>query len=295
MAIALILLPALLISIPFPVVETTAVDSSVQSGTGTFCTDQQNLQVQKPLPCEVEELKLKVAQLESILEERSRLSNAQSLYIRDIEKKIVEFTLEIDRLRTILSSFEVDSLRADQRLDALEKEVRLLWDASRRNNFEIHSLEHKALDAERRLKLVTSQVEEMAEIVSEQWIQIRQLEQAVHMAEMRMLKYKREVRWNICPFVKFIKSTFAPYFKMLKGILDPYLTPAWGYCKSHVLKTFTAAKLYHHQLQGFVKQSMEGNELMAALAHEEVIFFLASALVAFPLVSVFIFLVSQFS
>lgn len=60
---------------------------------------------------------------ESVLEESSRLSNARSLYIRDIEKKIEEFTLEIDRLRAILSSFEVDSLRANQRLDALEKGV----------------------------------------------------------------------------------------------------------------------------------------------------------------------------
>ncbi|XP_022848147.1 uncharacterized protein LOC111370588 [Olea europaea var. sylvestris] len=245
MAISLILLPAILISLPFAVVEATALDTSVQSGTASICADQQD---QKSISCELKELKLKVARLESVLEESSRLSNARSLYIRDIEKKIEEFTLEIDRLRAILSSFEVDSLRANQRLDALEKGVRLLWDASRRNNFEIHSLEHKALDAERRLKLVNSQVEEMAEIVSEQWIQIQQLEQAVHMAEMRTLKYKREVRWNKCPFVKFIKTTTSPYLKMLKGILDPYLTPAWGYCKSHVLKTFAAAKLYHHQV-----------------------------------------------
>ncbi|KAL2494982.1 myosin heavy chain [Forsythia ovata] len=290
MAISLILLPAILTSLLLSHVETNALDSSVHNESASFCTQQQN---QKSLPCELEELKLKVARLESILEESSELSNAKNLYIREIEKKIEQFTIEIDRLRAILSSFEVDSLRANQRLNALDKKVRLLWDASRRNNFEIHSLEHKALDAERRLKVVTSQVEEMAEIVSEQWIQIQQLEQAVHMAEMRMLKFKREIRWTRCPFVKFIKTIFDPYLKMLNGILDPYLTPVWGYCKSHVLKTFSACKALSSP--GFVKRSMESNELTAALAHEEVIFFLASALVAFPVVSAFMLLTSQVS
>lgn len=36
-----------------------------------------------------------------------------------------------------------------------------MWAASRKNNFEIYALEQKALDAERRLKEVASQVEEV--------------------------------------------------------------------------------------------------------------------------------------
>lgn len=60
MAISLILLPAILISLPFAVVEATALDTSVQSGTASICADQQD---QKSISCELKELKLKVARL----------------------------------------------------------------------------------------------------------------------------------------------------------------------------------------------------------------------------------------
>ncbi|PQQ01719.1 uncharacterized protein Pyn_07678 [Prunus yedoensis var. nudiflora] len=54
-----------------------------------------------------------------------------------------------------------DSLATDERLNALEEEVRLLWAASRKYNFDLHVLESKAQDAEGRLETVGSQAQKI--------------------------------------------------------------------------------------------------------------------------------------
>ncbi|KAL6553262.1 hypothetical protein OROGR_007104 [Orobanche gracilis] len=258
----------------------------------TFCSDQSS---QNSLAREVEEANLKLIRLESILHERTAEVDAKTRQLRDCEKKIDELTAEINRLKTAVSSFEHDYSRADLRLSALEEEVRLLWAASRKHNFEIYALKYGALDAESRLKEVTSQVEEMSEIVSEQWIQIQQLEQALHMAEKRTSKIRNEL-WRRCPFVKFFVTLFSDRLETLKGILNPYV-PRDGtvlvFFKSKALRTFRAARHYHHKV--FIWHAMQNNELTAALAHQELVFFVASALVAFPLMSACMLFLSQFS
>ncbi|KAK6133494.1 hypothetical protein DH2020_032787 [Rehmannia glutinosa] len=271
MAISLILLPAVFASLFVSIAVPEALVSRTDNQTPSSCSD---LSSQNSLACEVEEAKLKIARLESILDERIADINAKTLYFRYCEKKIEELTAEIDRLKSVVSSFEHDYSRANLKLSALEEEVRLLWEASRKNNFEIYNLEQKALDAERRLKEVTSQVGEMTEIVSEQWIQIQQLEQAVHMAEMRTSKVRKEL-WRRCPFMKFFITLYDDCLKTLKGFLDPYVSRDGSvlvFCKSRALQTFAAAKHYHHQLQGFIKHAMRSNELTAVLAHEELVF-----------------------
>ncbi|XP_059291396.1 uncharacterized protein LOC132044876 [Lycium ferocissimum] len=238
------------------------------------------------------------AVLESILDEGIPNLNAKSQYIRETEKKIEEISIEIDNLTTALSKLQHHS----SRISALEEEVQLLWDAARKNNFEIHKLEFKAQDAEKRLEVLTSQVEKMAEIVSEKWIQIQRLEQAVQMAEVRTLKVKRQLRFSKCPFVKFIKNLFGHQLETLKGILHPYGSYSmadpnsyWSQALHHLRRTFSSARQYHYELQSFVKQEIERNEFPAALANEEVVFLVASVLIVFPILSVFMLLFSYFS
>ncbi|CAL2252793.1 unnamed protein product [Prunus armeniaca] len=62
--------------------------------------------------------------------------------------------------------------------------VRLLCAASRKYNFDLHVLESKAQDAEDGLDTVASQAQKMADIVTEQWIQIQRLEQALHITQI---------------------------------------------------------------------------------------------------------------
>ncbi|CAL8076144.1 unnamed protein product [Prunus armeniaca] len=85
-----------------------------------------------------------------------------------------------------------DSLATDERLNALEEEQKwalqcFLGTASVgciKYNFDLHVLESKAQDAEDRLETVASQAQKMADIVTEQWIQIQRLEQAPHIIQV---------------------------------------------------------------------------------------------------------------
>ncbi|XP_009613466.1 uncharacterized protein [Nicotiana tomentosiformis] len=205
--------------------------------------------------------------------------NAKIQYIREAEKKIEDISVEIDNLTTALSKLQHHS----SRINTLEEKVRLLWDVARKNNFEIHTLEFKAQDGQKRLEVLASQVEKMAEIVSEQWIQIQQLEQAVQMAEMRTLKVKRQLRSSKCPFVKFIKNVFGHHLETLKGILHPYGSYSkadpnsyWDQALHPIQRTFASARQYHYELQKFVKHEIERNGFPVALANEEVVFLVRS-------------------
>ncbi|GKA05106.1 hypothetical protein Tco_0684226, partial [Tanacetum coccineum] len=177
--------------------------------------------------------------LESTLEDRIRILDSKNLYIKQTEKLLEEKSTEINHFQSLLLTIKNDSSWANEKLNRLEEEVRLLWDTARNNNFELHTLESKAQDAERRLKTTKSRVEMMAAIVTEQWIQVQRLEQALVIAE-------------------FVKGQFG-------NLLDD----GWKMLE----RNWSAAKQYHHKLQGFVKNEMQKWEFTAAYANKEVVFF----------------------
>ncbi|XP_047946003.1 uncharacterized protein LOC125192466 isoform X2 [Salvia hispanica] len=224
-----------------------AVDSPAATVSLPSCSDHGS---KKSIACHVEEAKLKFALLESILEEKIGDLNARTQYLGDCQRRIEEFSSEIDRLKTELSNLKEDQSRNDVKLSALEEEVRLLWAASRQKNFEIYDLEQKALDAERRLEAVASQVEETSQIVTEQWIQIQKFEQALYMVEVQTSKIRKEL-WKRCPVVKFFINLYSDFCKSLMGILDPYVPrdgSIFSSLKSKAFQTFAAAKHYHYQV-----------------------------------------------
>lgn len=297
MAASLILLPAIF-SYLIVLSQSSSSSSIAQIGTETSCTNQHN----HHLICDFEDAKLKIARLEAILEETIQNINAKSLYLEESRKLIDEMTHEMDHLQSALSSLKGESSRTNERLNQLEEEIRLLWATLRKTNFELHFLESKAQDAENRLELASSKVETMAAIITEQWIQIQQLEQALHIAEMRALKVKRQTRSTRCTFLKLVRNLFGNHLQKFMEMLDSFLfdkESAFGSYLSQVMhqleKILSATKKYHHELQGFVKQEMEKNEFTAALAHKEVVFVVASALITFPIMSAWMLLSSQFS
>ncbi|KAG6420608.1 hypothetical protein SASPL_117143 [Salvia splendens] len=234
-----------------------AVDFPAGTVSLPSCSDHGS---QKSIACAVEEAKLKFALLESILDEKIGDLNARTQYLGDCQRRIEEFTSEIDRLKTELSNFKEDHSRKNVKLSALEEEVRLLWEASRKNNFEIYDLEQKAFDAERRLKAVASQFEETSQIVSEQWIQIQKFEQALYMVEVfvnfipvlarsRHQKLERNSGKDAQLLSVFLKS--------LMGILDPYVPrdgSMFASLKSKAFQTFAAVKHYHYQLHSMCER-----------------------------------------
>ncbi|GAY34599.1 hypothetical protein CUMW_012300 [Citrus unshiu] len=265
-------------------------------------TSQNQQHSQQHLIAELQDAKLKIAGLESILEESIKKVNGKSNYIEERDKLVDDMTNKIHHLQSLLSKIKDDSSRAEERLNALEEEIRLLWAASRKNNFDIHNLESKALDAEDRLEEVSLQVEKMSEIVTEQWIQIQHLEQALHMAQLRAANVQRQLMYARCTFLKFVKDFSEKHLPKLTGMLVPYLPGKGSILISfmsqvqHQFKRFFLAfKKFHHELQGFIKQEMVKNKLTAALANEELVFFVASALITFPILAAWVLLSSQFS
>ncbi|KAM7525071.1 hypothetical protein LguiA_014973 [Lonicera macranthoides] len=289
MGIPLPLLPAIFLLLILSHHQSTA--SVPQIDPQTSCTDHN-------LICELQDQKLRIARLESILEENTKDLNAKSIDLSQCEKLIEEMSREIDNLQSAVFSFKDDLSHAKERVKVLEEEVRLLWVASRKNNFELHNLESKAQDAERRLEVVTSQTEKMSDIVTEQWIQIQQLEQALQITEMRALTVIRQARSTRCSFLKFVKNLYNNHRERLPEKLGPYWSASSSYMSQalhHLKRTLSAAKHLHHRFQRLIKHELEKNEFTAALANNEVVFFVASALITFPILSAWMFLVSKFS
>lgn len=142
----------------------------------------------------------------------------------------------------------------------------------------------------------------MSEIVTEQWIQIQHLEQALHMAQLRAANVQRQMMYARCTFLKFVKDLSEKHLPQLTGMLEPYLPGKGSVLISFMSQAqhqskrfFLGFKKFHHELQGFIKQEMVKNELTAAFANEELVFFLASALVTFPILAAWVLLSSQFS
>ncbi|GAB4826998.1 hypothetical protein Ancab_033878 [Ancistrocladus abbreviatus] len=286
--LTLILFSALIFSLISLSNELTLEEPQIGTQTAS-CSDRD------VLICEIEGLKLKVARLETILGETNQQLNAKSHYLEKCEKRIEQMDHKIHHLQTVLSTLKGASV-ADERLTALEEEVRVLWAASRKNNFDIHNLESKAEDADNRLKVIGSKAEMMANIVTELWIQIQQLEQALQTTERRTIELRQQRRLR-CMFFQFVSKIsrgqhFDNSFTTGKGSIWSFYVPE---ALNELKRFFRKIKMYHHQLQGFVKQEMEKCQFTAVLANEELVFFVASALVVFPLMGAWRLLSSHWS
>ncbi|KAJ1394031.1 Phosphorylase pyridoxal-phosphate attachment site [Sesbania bispinosa] len=243
---------------------------------------------------EIHQMNLKIAHLESVLEETNKKLKERDLYLEEDEKRMNEMSEKIHHLQSTLTRMKADSLLAEEHVKTLEEEVQHLWAALRKNNFDLHILKSKAQDTEKSLEEATSRVEKMGDIVTEQWIQVQHLEQALHITKMRTLKAQRLASLTRCTFLKLINSLLDDL-----RALDSYvfgkrstLSSPISQATDQLKRCSTMAKKYHHQLQGFIKDLMKRNELTASLANDELVFFLASALITFPLMSAWMLLSS---
>ncbi|KAI3434118.1 uncharacterized protein J3R85_006922 [Psidium guajava] len=264
--------------------------ASAELPQSTTCPAQQ---VRDGLVCELHDLKLKVARLESALEKRTQHLDAKGLHLKQHEKLVDDLSHKIISLQSTLYNANDDLSNADKRLRALEEEVRHLWAASRKNNFDLHVLESKAKDAEARLEVTASKVKKLADIVSEQWIQVQHLEQALQITEVRTLNAQRRVYPTRCTFLKFIDGITSNHLQMVRWVLNCYSFVKEPTSTSHLSRAlhlpkraFSTGKKYHHELQGFIKREMKRNDITAPLANDEVVFFVASAIVMFPIMSI---------
>ncbi|XP_031741466.1 uncharacterized protein LOC101213056 isoform X2 [Cucumis sativus] len=246
-------------------------------------------------------IKLRISHLESVLEESKQNLTEKSNELKAQEKLIEDVSHKIQYLESAISDMKRKISSDDERIAVLEDEVRRLWDAKRKNNFDIHLLKAKVQEAEEKLEEVTSQVEKSS-IISEQWIQIRHLEQALEMSKIQALKVRQQFALTRCTFVKLVNTRFANQLQKAFQTLNHHVFSKVPTLSSRVTgaihyfqRVYEEAKKYHHELQRLIKQEMERNEYAAHLANPELIFFLASALAIFPIFGAWMFLSSWFS
>ncbi|KAG4971445.1 hypothetical protein JHK85_037866 [Glycine max] len=206
---------------------------------------------------QISQINLKIAHLESVLEESNTRLKERDAHLEECERRMNELSEKIHHLHSTLSAMKADSLHSERQYTALEEEVQLLWHTLRRNNFDLHILESKAQDAEEKLEELTSRVEKMGDIVNEQWIQVQHLEQALHITKFInvLLDDLRALHSYVFGERTIVSSLISQTLDQLKR------------CSS-------LTKKYHHQLQGFIKDLMERNELTASIANDELVFFL---------------------
>lgn len=251
---------------------------------------------------EIQQLKIKLSKLEFILEDNTEVLYSRTLHLNENSKRIQEMEENIKFLHNSLSMIKTSqdsSTSSEEMVKIMEEEVRLLWAESRKNNFNYHILESKAYEKEIEMKALIAEVEKMENIVTEQWVQIQQLEQALQTMQIMASKvrkksepkvHKKKPReWSVLKVIKGVRRYYLPEVADLPDtfFLGNYISKSSiSRTYDNLKTTFLAAKRWHHELQILVKWALEMNEFTAPLANKEIVFFVASAIIIIPIFSV---------
>ncbi|XP_074579854.1 uncharacterized protein LOC141836288 isoform X2 [Curcuma longa] len=256
------------------------------------------------LIAETEDLRLKTARLEFILEDRTKTLSSTTFLLEQRDKLVEEMEKKIQLMENAI--YEVkgsssDSLDTEDWVRALEKDIQLLFEQSMMNTDSIRSLESYVNKAKEKMEIAASEVQKMENIVTEQSIQIRQLEQAFQSTKMttkKVLKRNRqkEEHKNQIPFKetvsKFIRSIGHHASEVI--LADSFFLRA-SFSKSAIPEAYKQLKVFmsfvkkcHYELQDSIRHELKMNEFTADLGNNFVVFFLACMMMAFPVVTTWI-------
>ncbi|XP_072984550.1 uncharacterized protein [Typha latifolia] len=230
---------------------------------------------------EVEELKLKITRLEHILEESTRTLNSREAQLEEDNKLIEAMEHDIQAL-----IYEQDKVK-----------VQLLKDESRKMNSNIYILESLANDSEKRLEALSSEVKKIENVVAEQWIQVRQFEQAFQLTKMMASKVRRrsmhrDGKYHIWPS-KYMMSKVRQFLKCINlqhmtevalpdsfflggSVSQSFISQAYSQSE----RIMSGAQTYHYKVKEFVKYMMGLNKYTAPFA-DTVIGFSGHAILIF--------------
>ncbi|CAN6278380.1 unnamed protein product [Urochloa humidicola] len=142
------------------------------------------------LRSEIEALRQKVAQLESLLEENTNTLNSKSSILEEDNKLIEAMERDIQLLMNGPESTKESKIKSYSagNIKTMEDEVQQLQQEVSKINKNSDTIESLARDNERRVETLSSEVKKIEDIVAEQWIQIRQFEQAFVLTKMMASK-----------------------------------------------------------------------------------------------------------
>lgn len=170
------------------------------------------------LTFELERLKTETSKLELILEEKNIDLNIQSKLIAEREKEIEYKSQAITSLQAAadLQTKESgdDNTQIEKvytRISELEKKVESLKGSIRNQKQELYSMGLRADEAEKKAQEQVLKYEKMENFVAERWIQIRQTEQALHIAETIMLRAQAEAAAKTDDLIKAYGALLPPW------------------------------------------------------------------------------------
>ncbi|PWZ29555.1 hypothetical protein Zm00014a_002167 [Zea mays] len=291
----------------------TAICAMPDAGAGTNVEADADA-----LRLEIEALRLKVARLESLLEANSKALDIKASILEEdnklneaMEREIQLLTNGPDRTKNSQSkSYSAGNIKS------MEDEVRQLQHEIIKINSNSYTVESLAHDTEKRVEALSLEVKKIEDMTAEQWIQIRQLEQAFVLTKMMTSKvhersrpsdtvYKWPGKEIIVKYVRNIKLdgiylTGASYTsRFRKAIRHRYTSDinkpdvfflGGTISRSNIslpynqFKIFISlARKFHYKAQCFIRDVMESNKYSCGLSNEPVTFILAYLIVISPL------------
>ncbi|XP_078177303.1 uncharacterized protein LOC144571796 [Carex rostrata] len=166
---------------------------------------------------EIQALKDHVFQLESSLVEITKKLDVKTELLEENSKLIEAMELDIQHLineqENIKSSLSIRYHQDDNK--DMEQEVELLKDQSSKVNSNIYHLELSAKDTQKNLETLNSEIIKIQSIISEQWIQIRHLEQAFQQTKIMASRVRRKTLQSI-PFGKLAYLKVVRFIEVIR-------------------------------------------------------------------------------
>ncbi|KAK1289724.1 hypothetical protein QJS10_CPB18g00072 [Acorus calamus] len=255
---------------------------------------------------QVQELNLKLESLQKTNDDQKRLLQSAKRALRAAEEDLLkaqkEAKLKADKLGEVHGAWLPPWLAAH--LDLCQVFVVTHWNQHGKPVLDV--IVQKASEK-------SAQVQKWAEphvatvyskwipAAKEQWVVLTtHVEPYIQTASAKTVEIYETSKSTLKPHIIKAQELVEPYLKEAKKFSKPYIDQAATFSKPHVdkvqvaLKPYTkkvarsyrrflkTATMYHHQVQAALQEELKKHELTKSLATKELVWFLASALLALP-------------
>ncbi|KAG2650470.1 uncharacterized protein LOC120655532 isoform X4 [Panicum virgatum] len=230
------------------------------------------------LRSEIEALRLKVAQLESLLEENTNTLNSKSSILEEDNKLIEAMERDIQLLMDGPESTKDSKIKSYSagNIKSMEDEVQQLQQEVSKINKNSDTIESLARDTERRVETLGSEVKKM--MASKVHDRSRPSEMVYKWPGketiLKAYRFRKAIRRQYIPDTDRPDVFFLGGSVSRSSIAIPY----------NQFKFFiSSTQKFHHKVQVFLHDALESNRYSRGLANEPVTFIMAYLLVVSPM------------